>query len=184
MYWGWVCVCGSRHTDVQVRVGVCQTRRGVRRAKHRHAWAVTAPTAINWRDEKYNEKYNEMSKHGVLLGAFYCCHMLRSQPRCVGASATRQALTTSNAEGGNFWCGHLCSGNRGGRDLKLNDRRGTAPHICLLIIAAVKVSIKARMQGLKPEQFFYACVIILIPDFSTKCKWIHDAQMDSASQWV
>lgn len=43
-----------------------------------------------------------MSKHGVLLGAFYCCHMLRSQPRCVWASATRQALTTSNAEGENF----------------------------------------------------------------------------------
>lgn len=70
--------------------------------------------------------------------------------------------------------------HRGGRDLKLNDWQGTVSHICLLIIAAVKVSIKARMQGLKPEQFFYACVVILIPDFSTKCKWIHDAQMDSA----
>lgn len=51
-----------------------------------------------------------MSKHGVLLGAFYCCHMLRSQPPRVWASATRQALTTSNAEGGKFWCGHLRSG--------------------------------------------------------------------------
>lgn len=43
-----------------------------------------------------------MSKHGVFLGAFYCRHMLRSQPRCVWVSATRQATTTSNAEGENF----------------------------------------------------------------------------------
>lgn len=75
-----VCLCGwlCAHTHTGACQRVCETRWGLHCAKRCHAWAVTAPTAINWRDEKYNEKYNEMSKQGVLLDAFYSRHMLRA----------------------------------------------------------------------------------------------------------
>lgn len=129
-----------------------------------------------------------MSKHGVLLGAFHCCHMFRSQPPRVWAPATRQLLTTSNTEAGSF--GAVTSARasaRTGRDWKLNKcwggRGGAVAHICLWIIAAVKSfnqSQNARIK--KQEQFSDAPVVILIPDFSRKYELINVRQMDSAQR--
>lgn len=127
-----------------------------------------------------------MSKHGVLLGAFHCCHMFRSQPPRVWAPATRQLLTTSNTEAGSF--GAVTSARasaRTGPDWKLNKCWGGAvAYICLWIIAAVKSfnqSQNARIKG--QEQFSDAPVVILIPDFSRKYELINVRQMDSAQRW-
>lgn len=90
-----------------------------------------------------------MSKQGVLLGAFYSCHMLRARPRCVWVSATRQATTTSNADG-RISVRSSLQWHQRGRDLKLSEcQEGmNVQHIlCLMTDVAVKVSIKARVQG-------------------------------------